>query len=198
MRGLLLVVLLASCAGASGGRISATVSDELVAMLPPEGRSWTYEAENEVIIALDRRDQAREEVRAAVAKIEKAEAAEDAASKRGKGKEVAKARIEWREKQKDHAESELEAAEIAIGCARANLELTKARLAVRFDLPIDDVDFVKKYEKQYDACAADLDKARLEAEQAKVAAGKAREQWRKTRAGDVAKTGDYDHGLWID
>jgi hypothetical protein len=159
---------------------------------------WTYEAENEVIIALDRRDQALDRVREAEEKIAAAEIAEDAADKRGKGQESARARIEWREKQKEAAEAELRAAEVAIGCARASLELTKARMAERFDLPIDDLDFVKTYEDQYDACAEDLDKERLEAEQAKVAAGKAREHWRKVRSDHVAKTGDHDHGLWID
>ena len=45
---------------------------------------------------------------------------------------------------------------------------------------------------------ARLQELRIEAEQAKVEAGKAREQWRKVRSDYVAKTGDYDHGLWID
>lgn len=194
----LVLLGLASCAGAAGGRVSERVSDDLVAMLPPEGRAWTYEAENEVIIALDRRDQAKEEVGHADLKLEQAEAAEEAASKRGKGLEVARARIAWREMQKEQASAALDAAEIAIGCARASLELTKARLAVRFDLPIDDADFVRTYEAQYDACAAELDRARLEAEEARVAAGKARAHWRKVRSDHVAKTGDHDHGLWLD
>lgn len=191
-------ILLAACAGASSGRLSETVDDSLVAMLPPEGRLWTYEAENEVIIALDRHDQARAEAAAAEARVARAEEAEEVAGKRGKGESVAKARVEWREKQLEHARADVDATAAAIGCARANLELTKARLAIRFDLPIDDVDFVTRYEKQYDDCAADLDKVRAEAEQAKVAAGKAREQWRKVRSEFVAKSGDHDHGLWID
>jgi hypothetical protein len=193
-----LLLIAGGCAHAGGRTVSTRVDEGLVAALPPEGRLWTYDAENEVIIALDRFDEARDSVLETEKKIERAKATLKVADKRGKGQDVAEARVTWRKKQRDQAEAEVDVADQAIYCARASLELTKAKLAVRFDLPIKDTNFVQTYEKQYDDCAADLDKLHLAAEKAKVAAGKARDEWRKVRSQYVAKTGDQDHGLWID
>jgi hypothetical protein len=187
------------CGGSAATRsVAHRVEPELVAVFPEEGRRWTYEAENEVIIALDRLDAARDRVEKASAEIDAAERAIEAATERGgQGREVSEARRQLAFASRDQAEAEVRAAEIGVYCARGSLELTKARLAIRFDLPVEE-EFVKKYEEQYQACAANLDEAKDEAEKKAGAAQAAREKWREVRSEFVKRTGDHNHGLWID
>ena len=86
---------------------------------------------------------------------------------------------------------------MAVFCARASLELTKARLAVRFDLPVEE-GFVKRFEDQYDDCARELEELKGAAERETSAALKAKDEWRNARSSHIQKTGDHDHGFWID
>jgi hypothetical protein len=196
---LLIVAGLAGCAGSAATRsLDDSVEASLTQVFPEEGRRWTYEAENEVIIALDRLDAARDELILAEEELAAAERAIEAASKRGgQGTEVAEARRTLAASEIDRRESEVEAAELGVFCARASLELTKAQLAVRFDLPVE-AEFVKKFEDQYQDCAEDLTAAKDEAAKRSNAAVEAKEKWRQTRADFVKRTGDHNHGLWID
>ena len=195
----LLVLPVIGCAGSAATRgLDDRVDPALVSVFPAEGRRWTYEAENEVIIALDRLDAAEDQRSAAESEVLAAERAIEIAAKRGgQGKEVAEARRMMALAAVDHAEADLFSAELGVFCARTNLELTKARLAVRFDLPVE-ADFVKKFEEQYDSCASELTEAREEAEKQYSAAIGAKETWREVRAEFVRRTGDHNHGLWID
>lgn len=194
-----MVLFAAGCASSASTRsLSEQVAESLTGVFPEEGRRWTYEAENEVIIALDRLDSARDALLAAEQEIEAADRAIEIAGKRGgQGREVAEARRNMAVAQRMHAESEVGVAELGVFCARGTLELTKARLAVRFDLPVEE-DFVKKFEEQYEDCAGELTEAREDAEKKSNAATAAREKWREVRADFVKRTGDHNHGLWID
>jgi len=192
-----LLALASACASTAtrmpGTRVDEKIRDEL----PLEGRRWAYEAENEVIIALDRRDDAAEVLAAARAKVEEAERAEDAASRSGKAKEPAKALVAWREAQRRHAEARLDEAEVAVYCARTSFELTKARLAVRFGFPVKE-GYVKDFESQHESCSKEKSEAAGAARDAEVRAAKALDGWRESRREYVNRTGDHDHGLWID
>ncbi|MFO0728013.1 MAG: hypothetical protein U1E65_29805 [Myxococcota bacterium] len=200
-RALCLCLALAAtgCAGnASTRSLSRRVDNAVVSVFPEEGRRWTYEAENEVIIALDQLDSARDNRLEARTWLKLVDTALDTSDKRAnKGKEVWEARREHAKAELKHAEAEVDAAELNVFCARALLELNKARLAVRFDLPVED-GFVKKFEDQYEGCARDLKDAKTEAEQRAQQAAEAKEKWHQTRADYVKKTGDHNHGLWID
>ncbi len=186
------------CAGAASQRKAGKqVDPELTAQLPNEGRRWTYEAENEVIIALDRLDARKAALASRHQDLEAGERALAAAEKRGKGQEPVKARIAWLEQRVDHAEAEVEVAELGVLCARTNLELTRAKAAVRFGLPVEE-DFVKPFEEEYQDCAKSQEAAAKEASEEAAATVKAKEGWRKARGEFASKTGDHDHGLWID
>lgn len=195
----LLALLLGGCAGSAATRsLDDTVDSSIIQVFPEEGRRWSYEAENEVIIALDRLDAARDKRLSAEAEVAAAERAIEIASKRGgQGREVAEARRVVADAEVDRAESEIATFELGVLCARAQLELTKAQLAVRFDLPVEE-DYVKGFEAQYQACADEMAQARTEAERRAKAALDAKEKWRQTRAEFVRRTGDHNHGLWID
>lgn len=202
MRRLVLALIAALPVGCASSAATRSLGDRvdpgLVSAFPEEGRRWTYEAENEVIIALDRLDAARDRHLAAEAEVTAADRAIEIAGKRGgQGREVAEARRTMARAEVDHAESEILTAELGVFCARANLELTKARLAVRFDLPVE-ADYVEKFEEQYDSCAGELTEAREEAEKQSNEAIGAKEKWREVRAEFVRRTGDHNHGLWID
>ena len=192
----LLALVFAACGGPSA---SLRVDDKVVAQFPPEARSWVYDAENEVIIALDTRDAAKARVREIEGDIARAKAALNAAKTRGKGEAPAKARLEWHEARKKHAESLVDAAEVGIICARAGLELTKAKLVVRFDILGDDKKFsVKAFEKQQEKCAKTLMEMQKDSDKLREKAKKAEAEWRRVRSEYVRSTGDHDHGLWID
>ncbi len=198
--GLALALALAatSCAGGKATRqVGKRVDAQLVAELPAEARRWAYEAENEIIIALDRLDARRNALAASKAELGLGEKALDTASTRGTGQEPAKARIEWLEERVDAGEIEVDAAALAVFCARTNLELTRAKAAVRFGLPVEE-GFVEGFDKEYVSCAQDEEEAKKEVLEASAAVAKAKEAWRKARIEFAQKSQDYNHGLWID
>ncbi|MBI2374609.1 MAG: hypothetical protein HYV07_11495 [Deltaproteobacteria bacterium] len=198
MRWVVFLVPLVACASVEERTLSLDVDESIVAVFPPEGRRWTYEAENEVVIAIDRLNSAREEVERRKKAVDVYEAAVDAASQRGSaGIAVSKARLTWLESELELAEKERDAAEEGVLCARANFELTKAKLAVRFDLPVEE-GFVEPFEEQYGSCAEALNQLNADAERLGSKSVGQKDEWRKVRTEHVRRTGDYDHGLWID
>ncbi|WP_157370650.1 hypothetical protein [Vulgatibacter incomptus] len=193
-RVLVAALVAAGCGASSAARIpSVRVDEEVRDELPLEGRRWAYEAENEVIIALDRRDDAREALARARARLGETEDAAD----RSKAKEPSRAKVAWREEQRRLADARLDEAEIGVYCARTSFELTKARLAVRFGFPVKE-GYVPPFEAQYEACAKELAAASEGANAAEARAAKALEKWRDSRREYVTRTGDHDHGLWTD
>lgn len=187
-----------ACGASSSSRIpSVRVDDAIRDELPLEGRRWAYEAENEVIIALDRRDEARERLAKAERWREEAERAEEVARRNAKAVAPARAKVEWREALRRQEKARLDAAEVEVYCARASFELTKARLAVRFGFPVKE-NYVQPFEAQYESCAKEQASAAQAVREAEDRASKALEVWRDGRRDYVNNTGDHDHGLWID
>ncbi len=194
----ILAVGVSACGASSASRIpSERVDEALRDEFPVEGRRWAFEAENEVIIALDRRDAARAALAAASDRVARAEAWEDVADRSGKAKAPVAALVAWRKEQRRQRVARLEEAEVEVYCARAAFELTKARLAVRFGLPVK-ARYLVPFEAQYEACAQEQAQASAAVQDAESRAGKALERWRDSRREYVSKTGDHDHGLWID
>ena len=191
------VALLGACGGPSA---SLKVSGKVVGQFPPDARAWVFDAENEVIIALDNRDAARAKIEEVEKEIRRAKAAVAATKGRGgKGEAPAKARVAWHEARRDHADALLGVADVSVICAKASLELSKAKLVVRFDILGEDRKFsVKAFEKQQERCARNLLNRNRAADKLRDKAKKAEGDWRKTRAEFVRSTGDHDHGLWID
>lgn len=189
---------LGGCASTATRSLSETVDGDVIRYFPPEGRRWTYEAENEVIIALDRLDSARDHLAEIDLKIDDMDDAYAAVSERGgAGREVAEAKMDWLKLRRDHAYAQIAAAELNVLCARARLELTKAQLAVRFDLPVEE-DFVEPFETQHNDCEEDLASARTRQEELFQSVLTAKDNWRNVRSSYAQKSGDYHHGLWID
>lgn len=190
-------LLALGCAAPSTRMPSVKVDDSLRDELPLEGRRWAYEAENEVIIALDRRDEAAQALVAAGRRLVEAERSQEVAKKNGKAAGPAAARTQWRQALRAEARARLDAAELGVYCARASFELTKARLAVRFGFPVKK-DYVSPFEAQYESCAKEEAQVQQEVREAEVRAARALEGWRDSRREYVTQTGDHDHGLWID
>jgi hypothetical protein len=115
----------------------------------------------------------------------------------GTGREVAEAKMDWLKLRRDHAYAQLSGAEINVLCSRALLELTKAQLAVRFDLPVEE-NFVEPFETQHNDCESDLADARTRLEELFQEVLKAKDNWRNIRSTYAQKSGDFHHGLWID
>lgn len=186
------------CASTATRSLSETVDGDVVRYFPPEGRRWTYEAENEVIIALDRLDSARDHLAEIDMRVEDMDDAYAAVSERGgAGREVAEAKMDWLKLRRDHAYAQIAVAELNVLCSRARLELTKAQLAVRFDLPVEE-NFVEPFETQHSDCEEDLEGARTRQEELFQSTLTAKDNWRNVRSSYAQKTGDFHHGLWID
>ncbi len=195
---LALAISFGGCASTAMRTLSETVDGDVIRYFPPEGRRWTYEAENEVIIALDRMDAARDHLQEIDTKIDDMDDAYAAVNERGgAGREVAEAKMDWLKLRRDSAYADLGAAEINVLCARARLELTKAQLAVRFDLPVEE-DYVEPFEDQHEDCEEDLASARTRQEEVFQEVLKAKDNWRNVRSSYAQKSGDFHHGLWID
>jgi len=194
---ILSAVALTACGGPSA---SLKVSGKVVGQFPPDARAWVFDAENEVIIALDNRDAARAKIEEVEKEIRRAKAAVAATKGRGgKGEAPAKARVAWHEARRDHADALLDVADVSVICAKASLELAKAKLVVRFDILGEDKKFqVKAFEKQHERCARNLLNRTKAADKLRDKAKKAEGSWRTSRANFIRATGDHDHGLWID
>lgn len=187
-----------ACASSAATRsVSERVDSDIVEIFPVEGRRWTYEAENEVIIALDRLDAAKDALAEIEAKIEAAKASRERAVERGKGVELFEAKLDWLDSEKDKAEAEIAAREVGVLCAKTNLELTKARLAIRFDLPVEE-DFLPPFESQYEECAKELEDASVKAQTLTTKALQVKMQWHDARGAYVRKTKDFNYGLWVE
>jgi hypothetical protein len=195
------IVVLASAVGCGGSaasrKLSLKVEGTLTSVFPEDGRRWTYEAENEVIIALDQLDAARDALRDAERRLAHGEVVAQRAQEKKAGEPIAKARVDLAEAEVALGEAKVRAAELAVFCARASLELTKARLAVRFDLPVEE-GFVEAFEKQYKDCAEDLASRTTTADERQNMASKARESWREARQTYVKQSGDHDSGFWVE
>jgi hypothetical protein len=193
----LAAALLLACGGSG---LSYVVADKKLDDMSRQGQLWVYDAENEIVVALDQLDEARDELRDIRYRIEKADKSVKRADKRGKplGVEVAEAWLEYLEDLETWAEAQVKWRRLGVILARATVELAKAQVIQREDL-LGGKDFdLADYREQY----ADFEQA-MQKRGKRLAAlrKKARRkevQWWRIRHRFVAQTGDYDSGLWID
>ena len=183
------------CSSSSAFRnLSHVVDSDLLENFPAEGRRFTFEAENQVIIALDRLDFARDELREIRQRINEEERIK---AKSKKGQTVFEAKLKWLAAIETHRKAEVATKDQAVYCARSSMELTKAKLSVRYDLPVEE-DFVEPFENQYKSCAEELDERVAKAERLKTEAIKEKTKWRNTRSRYARSSGDFNTGLWLD
>lgn len=193
-------VLLLCASACSGTHLSYTIDDDQLRDMSRQGQIWVFDAENEVVVALDQLDESRDILRDVRRRLKLAEAAVDAAEKRGRNQavQVAEAQVKYLEALEEWAEEEVRLRLFAVTVARATVELAKAQVVRREDL-LGGKDFsLKNYQQQRDELLAAQEARQKQVNALRRAARTQEAGWWQLRRRYVAQTGDYDYGLWID
>lgn len=195
MRALLIVLVLAVSGLGCGPKYGMRVPDSLVSKLPFESRIELLEAENELAIAIDRRDEAQNEItrvrdhlRRAKARLDAAEdevgRAEDAKSREVAALAVAEAeaRVDYLRAQQAVNVGRLGIEELGLRCAASRFEL--ARLTAARKARVEGAEALQPadFEQQVKTCDDEVQARRvaLESGEAKAAA-EAKQAWETHR-----------------
>jgi hypothetical protein len=193
----LLVTALAACGGA---RLSHTVDEDKLRDMSRQGQIWVHDAENEMVVALDRLDEAKDELSAVKRRIREAEEAVER-SESGKSRQAVQVAEGWLvalEGLENWAKALVKLQRLGLVVARASVELAKAQVIQREDL-LGGKDFnVGDYQAQYNRLKGMYDKRHRFVDALRRKARKKEERWWTLRRRFTAQTGDHDSGLWID
>ncbi|MCA9665865.1 MAG: hypothetical protein KC503_09765 [Myxococcales bacterium] len=194
-----LSLLVLSAAGC-GSSLSYTIDKKQLREASRRGQLWVYDAENEIVVALDRLDEAKDELHTVRLRIKKAERTIRRAEKGGKGSavRVAEAWLVHLESLEDWAKLNVRLHRFGLRVARAAVELAKAQVIQREDLLGGKNFNVKDFKVQYDELKKRFDRARKRVRKMRRDARKKEQRWWTLRRRYVAQTGDYNTGLWID
>ena len=187
------LALLAGC----GSSLSHTIDKKQLRDMSRQGARWVYDAENELVVALDRLDEAKDALARVRTRIEEAEEGVESAEKGRAGLvRVAEAWLVHLEALEKWAEESVKLQRFGLLVARAAVELAKAQVIQREDL-LGGKDFsVKDYQDQYNQLKATYDRRAKRVRSMRKAARKKEARWWRLRRRYVARTGDYDSGLW--
>jgi chromosome segregation ATPase len=203
LRWSVVILLLVGACGTSAPSLSRVERERL----PRDARQEIFDAENDVIIARNRQDEAEERIRALRAALDQLDERQGRSEKRLSSsagrtsrvsalRKVTRAEQDYLEARLDVAESDADVAEQEVVTSRARLDLVKQRQLVRIGkVPLASLkDFEKAIEtqeamgKQRRASSLDLRskaQARLDA-------------WKAAQEGYASQTGDFDSGVWIE
>lgn len=211
MRLLACVVVAASLLGCAGG-YGRRVPDGLVSKLPFESRIELLESENDLALAVDKRDEAQNEVLRTRDAVRRAKSRRDAAKaelKRAKDADSlevadlalleADARLRYlRARQKVNvAHADVES--LALRCALARFELSRLAAARKAKVEGSEKLDPARFEAQAQACEADVAKKRAAVTQKQAAkAEEARAKWETQRDALAKKTFDARASPWVE
>jgi hypothetical protein len=196
---LLTLPLLAAC----GPRYGLRVPDDMVAKLPYETRIELLEAENDLALAVDKRDQAaseilraRDNIRRARSRAAAAEAeldrAEDEVSREVARLTIdeAEARVEYLRARQRLNVALLEVEELALRCALARFELARVAAARKAKVEGSEELEPPEFEAQVSACEGEVKAERAELGQDSADEKAAREAWEAKKTALAKKTFD--------
>lgn len=189
--------LLAACGDAS---LAHVVQRSMLRDVSRQGQITVYDAENETVIALDQLDEAEDALRDTEQQIRVTERSAARAKKRGSraGVRLAEAWVGYLEELRDWAEAQIELRRLGLVVARAAIELTKAQLVQREDLPSGKHFSLKDFRRQYERLQARYDREGKRVKRLREAARKKELRWWELRRRVVAQTGDHNTVLWVD
>lgn len=196
----MMALLAPSWLACSGTRLSHTIDDKQLRDMSRQGQLWVFDAENEVVVALDQLDEARDTLRDVQRRLKLAEAAKESAERRDRplAVRVAEAQIEFLEALESWAEEDVQLRRLGVTVARAMVELAKAQVVRREDLLGGKNFSLKDYQKQHDDLLAEAQSLQKQVNQSRREARTKEAGWWRMRRQYTAQTGDYDTGLWID
>lgn len=200
MNRLCLIGVLVMVGAGCGGAIDYVVDPDYLKEVSREGQRWIYDAENEIVVALDKLDEAKDIRLKTRRRIRAAEKAVERAEKRNKrlGVEVAEAWLSYLELLEEWTEDNIDLMRLGVVVARATVEQAKAQVINREDLLGGKGFAMGDYKEQYNTLKDEFDKERRRVKKLRKRARKRNKKWWTLRRRFVAQTGDYDSGLWID
>jgi hypothetical protein len=201
MRAAALAMTLVMLAGCGTSSVRYTIDGSELKEMSGEGRRWIYDAENEVVVALDKLDDAREELQQVQHSLDASKGSDDEpprkASEGPAWQQLRRAWIDYLSSRKTAAEARVELYELGLVVARATVELAKAQVIVREDLLAGRGFNPARFERQ----EKELRKVYLdrfkEVDALRKKTRESEQRWWKARASFAGKSGDYDSGLWI-
>jgi chromosome segregation ATPase len=195
----LLLLALAFVAGCSGG-LSHTVKESYLKEMSRQGELWVFDAENEIVVALDKLDEARDMLEHIRRRIKEAQKGVEKAEKRGNrlGVDVSESWLAYLESLEEWAEENIDLQRFGIVVARASVELAKAQVINREDLLGGKGFDMRDYQEQYNTLRDEFLAMKKKVDAMRKSARKRERKWWKLRGRFVAQTRDFDSGLWID
>jgi len=183
-----------------GGGLSHRVDNDKLKDMSRQGQIWIYDAENEIVVGLDRLDDARDELRAVERRLKKAEEAVDRAEKRGNrmAVEMAEEWVKYLEAMQRWAKARIKAQQVGVTSAEAAVELAKAQVINREDLLGGKNFSIVDYQTQYDEWKKEYERDQKKAVSLRKSARKMEQRWWVLRRRNIAQSGDFDTGLWVE
>jgi hypothetical protein len=203
-RSVLALLSAALVAAACGSK--PRVEPQVLRRLPRDARQAVYEAENDVVIAKNRRDEARLEIARLDAERDAAKAqwkrSEDRLEKSGgsdrigKARRVLEARLSYLSDEEDAAEAALDRAEIEVDLARARAEEVRFAQAVRYGVaPEAKLAAFQGAVKKLDDEARAAEKKQLDLHARAISSFEA---WKQAADEYARTTQDLDTGVWLE
>ena len=197
------VLWLAGACGTSTPNLSRAERDRL----PRDGRQEVFDAENDVTIARNRHDEAKDRLRALKVALDQLDERQGRSEKRLSAtpagpsrvsalRQVTRAEQDYLEARQEVAESDLEVAEQEVITARARLELVKQRQLVRIGKV--SLASLKDFEKAIEAEEATGKRKRASSLDLRSKAQTRLDAWKAAQQGYASQTGDFDSGVWIE
>ena len=197
------ILLLSGACGTSAPSLSRAERDRL----PRDARQEIFDAENDLVIARNRQDEAVERLRALRDALDQLDERQGRSEKRLSAtpggssrvsalRKVTRAEQDYIEARQEVADSDVEVAEQEVRTARARLDLVKQRQLVRIGK--EPLASLKGFEKAIEAQEA-KDKHKWASSLDLRSRAQARlDAWKAAQESYAIQTGDFDSGVWIE
>lgn len=197
-----LLLLLGAC-GTSAPSLSRNERDRL----PRDARQEIFDAENDVIIARNRQDEAMDRLRAVREAMDQLDERQDRSEKRLSStrggssrisalRKVTRAEQDYLDARQDVAKAEVEVAAQETITARARLDLVKQRQLVRIGK--EPLASLKDFEKVIEGEEAKVKEKRASSLDLRSKAQSSLDAWKAAQEAYAGQTRDFDSGVWIE
>jgi len=197
-----LLLLLGAC-GTSAPSLSRNERDRL----PRDARQEIFDAENDVIIARNRQDEAMERLRAVREAMDQLDERQERSEKRLSStpggssrisalRKVTRAEQDYLDARQDVAKAEVEVAAQETITARARLHLVKQRQLVRIGK--EPLASLKDFEKAIEEEEAKVKEKRTSSLDLRSKAQSSLDAWKAAQEAYASQSGDFDSGVWIE
>ena len=197
-----LLLLLGAC-GTSAPSLSRNERDRL----PRDARQEIFDAENDVIIARNRQDEAMDRLRAVREAMDQLDERQERSEKRLSStpggssrisalRKVTRAEQDYLDARQDVAKAEVEVAAQETITARARLHLVKQRQLVRIGK--EPLASLKDFEKAIEEEEAKVKEKWASSLDLRSKAQSSLDAWKAAQEAYASQSGDFDSGVWIE